>query len=205
MTKSIRKVLESICGNNTKSNAFKICVFGGAKGNEENEFIAKAFELGSKLALKRIQLIYGGAKTGMMGAVADGILSQNGHATGILPKFLYQKQIVHISLSKLIVVGSMHQRKKMMYDLCDAFVVLPGGVGTMEELFEVLTWIKLGLINKPVALLNVNGFYNSLLNQFRKMETAGFIETGGREIFNVYTNIDLLIEAICASIPSTHK
>ena len=122
-----------------------------------------------------MSVVYGGAKIGLMGAVADGALSANGKVLGVLPDFMRHKEIAHEQLTELIIVQSMHERKMKMHELSDAAIALPGGFGTMDELFELLTWLQLGLHSNPVGILNVNGFYDDLSLQVKKMSASGFL------------------------------
>ena len=124
---------------------------------------------------KNIDLIYGGAKIGIMGIVSNRMMEKGGKVTGIIPKILVKKEIINNNITKLIVVNSMHERKKMMYDLADAFIILPGGIGTLEELSEIITWKVLGIENKIIIIFNLNGFYNSLIKQFKIMEDNNFL------------------------------
>ena len=124
---------------------------------------------------KNIDLIYGGAKIGIMGIVSNRMMEKGGKVTGIIPKILVKKEIINNDITKLIVVNSMHERKKMMYDLADAFIILPGGIGTLEELSEIITWKVLGIENKIIIIFNLNGFYNSLIKQFKIMEDNNFL------------------------------
>jgi uncharacterized protein (TIGR00730 family) len=135
-----------------------------------------AFGLGKLMAESYIRLIYGGAKVGLMGRVADGVLQHGGEVTGVLPVFLSAKEIAHARLTEMILVDSMHERKMKMSELADGFIALPGGMGTMEELCEILTWSQLGLHRKPAGVLNVNGFYDSMLKLFAHMVTEGFLK-----------------------------
>ncbi len=146
-----------------------ICVFCASSMGSNPVYAATAFELGKILAENQIELIYGGAQVGLMGKVAEGALSQNGKVTGIIPEFLKTKEIAHNSLSELITVKTMHERKARMHEMSDAFIALPGGFGTMEELFEILTWAQLSLHKKPVGILNINGYYNPLIQLVEKM------------------------------------
>ena len=124
---------------------------------------------------KNIDLIYGGAKIGIMGIVSNRMMEKGGKVTGIIPKILVKKEIINNNITKLIVVNSMHERKKMMYDLADAFIILPGGIGTLEELSEIITWKVLGIENKIIIIFNLNGFYNNLIKQFKIMEDNNFL------------------------------
>ena len=140
----------------------RVTVFCGSSSGNEKIFIETAFLVGQALAAKSIGVVYGGARIGLMGAVADGALSRSGEVIGVLPRFLRTKEIEHAGLSKLYLVESMHERKAKMNELCDGIIALPGGFGTLEELFEMLTWAQLGLHAKPIGLLNVSGFYDGL-------------------------------------------
>jgi len=142
-----------------------ICVFCGANFNADPLLKKAIEELAEIMVNQNITLVYGGGKVGVMGMMADAILSKGGKVEGVIPKFLMTEEIAHPALTKLHVVETMHARKQLMSDLSDGFITLPGGLGTMEEFFEVLTWLQLGLHNKPVAILNVNGYYDLLLKQ----------------------------------------
>jgi uncharacterized protein (TIGR00730 family) len=140
----------------------RLCVFSGSSPGAHPDYVLAAQELGRALAERGIVLVYGGASVGLMGAVADATLDAGGEAVGVIPQALVDREIAHPGLSDLRVVGSMHERKALMADLADGFVALPGGMGTLEELFEVYTWTQLGLHRKACALLNVAGYYDGL-------------------------------------------
>jgi uncharacterized protein (TIGR00730 family) len=146
------------------SNMKRVCVFAGSNLGSQAEYQAIARELGRTLAQREMGLIYGGARIGLMGAVADAVLAAHGHVTGVIPKALVAKEVAHDGLSELRVVGSMHERKTIMADLADGFIAMPGGWGTLEEFFETLTWAQLGLHRKPCGLLNVQGYFDRLLS-----------------------------------------
>jgi len=167
-----------------------VTVFCGSSSGTDAIYMQTAFLLGQKLAKRNIELIYGGAKVGLMGAVADGALSHGGRVTGVLPGFLQNKEIAHENLTELIVVNSMHERKTKMNDLCEGIIALPGGFGTLEELFEILTWAQLGLHRKPVAVLNINGFYNDLLSCIQTMVDKGFLKPVNQKMLLVSNSID---------------
>lgn len=141
----------------------RICVFCGSAEGADPAFLAAAAEVGTLLASRGIGLVYGGAKVGLMGAVANAVLAGGAQVMGVIPDRLRTKEVAHDGLTELFVVDSMHARKAMMGHLSDAFIVLPGGWGTMEEMFEVLTWTQLRYHTKPIGLLNVNGYYSHLL------------------------------------------
>ena len=132
--------------------------------------------LGRILAHQNIRIIYGGAKVGLMGAIADAALSEGGKVVGVIPRFLRSKEIAHDGLTELIMVESMHERKTKMHELSDGMIALPGGFGTLEELFEILTWAQLGLHKKPIGLLDINGFYDHLKKLLLTMVDKGFLK-----------------------------
>lgn len=154
----------------------KICVFcGSSKPENDTKLENEVISLGNFILKKKLQLVYGGAKIGLMGLVANTILKGGGYVTGIIPKLLSKKEIINKEVSNLIIVNNMHQRKKKMYDLSDAFIILPGGIGTLEEFSEITTWKILGIENKPIFLLNFDGFYDNLIQQFEVMEKYNFL------------------------------
>ncbi|MCD7036524.1 TIGR00730 family Rossman fold protein [Metabacillus sp. GX 13764] len=151
-----------------------ICIFAGSSAGNHEEYRMKAKELGRFLAERNIRLIYGGSKTGLMGEVANEVLSHNGEVTGIMPSGLLRGEIVHAELTELIEVDSMHERKAKMASLADGFIALPGGLGTFEELFEVLCWSQIGIHEKPIGLYNVRGYYDPLLALVHHSAEEGF-------------------------------
>jgi uncharacterized protein (TIGR00730 family) len=178
-----------------------ICVFCGANFNGD-EVLKQAVEQLAQIMVNRdINLVYGGGKVGIMGLLADAVLQQGGKAIGVIPQFLMNKEVGHHGLTELHVVQNMHQRKQMMNDLCDAIIMLPGGFGTLEEFFEVLTWLQLGLHNHPVGVLNVNGFYDNLLMQMDVMVEQRYLKPANRrlvltsadpiELINLMDNIEI--------------
>jgi uncharacterized protein (TIGR00730 family) len=170
-----------------------ITVFCGSSFGTEEIYKEQAFLLGQTLAKQNIKLIYGGANVGLMGAVADGVLNAGGEAIGVLPDFLRSKEIAHLGLTELILVESMHERKTKMNDLCEGVIALPGGFGTLEELFEMMTWAQLGLHKKPIAILNINGFYDSLIELTETMVQKGFLKEVNQKMLLVSDNIDDLL------------
>jgi uncharacterized protein (TIGR00730 family) len=154
----------------------RICVYCGSNpGNDPSHRIA-AHDLGAFLARSGIGVVYGGGNIGLMGAVADGALSHHGEVIGVIPKSLMEKELGHCGVTELHVVSSMHERKQMMVDLSDGFIALPGGFGTLDELFETLTWLQLSFHDKPVALLNVGGFFDGLIGFIAHMSDNGFLK-----------------------------
>ncbi|HXR45088.1 MAG TPA: TIGR00730 family Rossman fold protein [Pseudolysinimonas sp.] len=163
----------------------RVCVFSGSSSGVRPEYRRAAEALGQTLAARRIGLVYGGAQVGLMGAVADAALAAGGEVIGVIPEALVAKEIAHPGLTELRVVASMHQRKALMADLADAFIALPGGWGTLEEFFEVLTWAQLGLHRKPCGLLNVGGYFDGLLAFAGHAVAEGFVRPDHRELIVV--------------------
>jgi len=172
----------------------RITVFCGSSYGTDEIYKKQAFLLGKSLANYNIGIVYGGANAGLMGAVADGALSVGGKVIGVLPEFLQGKEIAHKNLSELIITETMHERKSKMNDLSDGVIALSGGFGTLEEFFEMLTWAQLGLHKKPVAILNVNGFYDELIAFIQTMVEKGFLKKVNQEMVLVSGNIDELID-----------
>ena len=181
----------------------RITVFCGSSSGTEEIFTTQATLLGKTLAKRNIELVYGGAKVGLMGAVADGVLSQGGKAIGVLPNFLGSKEIAHPKLTELILVETMHERKTIMNDLCDGVIALPGGFGTLDELFEMLTWGQLGLHKKPIAILNVDGYYDALITFVQTMTDKGLLKEVNQQMLLVSDTIDDLLEKMENYVPPT--
>jgi uncharacterized protein (TIGR00730 family) len=175
-----------------------ICVFCGSSPGYNSVYASAARELGTRIAEGKHKLIYGGGNIGLMGIVADAVLEKQGEVIGIIPKFLMDKEVGHLGLTSLEIVSSMHDRKKRMADLADAFIAIPGGWGTLEEIAEILTWKQLGLITQPVAMLNVNGFFDPLLQQMKAMVDEGFLRE--QNFLSIKTS-DSAAEVLSALIP----
>ena len=171
----------------------KVVVFCGSGAGNSEVFRNGAHQLGAYLASQQIDLVYGGAQVGLMGAIADGVLSKGGKVTGVIPDFLAAKEIRHHHLTEMIVVKSMHERKLLMSELCDGVIALPGGFGTLDELFEMLTWAQLGLHQKPIALYNIDGYFNDLIQFIDKVNASGFISTIHRSMLIVDDNVESLL------------
>ncbi|OEH93871.1 TIGR00730 family Rossman fold protein [Bacillus solimangrovi] len=152
-----------------------LAVFCGSSSGASDVYVEGAKKLGKELVKQNISLVYGGSSVGVMGAVADAVLNEGGHVIGVMPSFLDKREIAHKNLSELIIVQSMHERKAKMAELSDGFIVLPGGPGTMEEFFEIFTWAQLGLHQKPCGFLNINHYYDPLIEFFNHMLKEQFI------------------------------
>lgn len=159
-----------------------ICVFCGSNLGKSPAYKEKATELGKLLVKRNIKLVYGGGNVGLMGAIADTVLAEGGQVIGVIPEFMQVKEVVHTGLTELIVVKSMHERKLKMSELADGFVTLPGGIGSMEEFFEVYTWRKLNLHKKPLGILNVGGYYDLLLQFLQKAVEESFLDEEGKSL-----------------------
>lgn len=167
-----------------------ICVFCGANYNGDPVLKQTVEQLAEVLVARDISLVFGGGHVGVMGLLADAVLSRGGKAIGVIPQFLMDKEVGHTGLTEMHVVENMHQRKQLMNDLCDGIIMLPGGFGTLEEFFEVLTWLQLGLHNHPIGVLNVNGFYDHLLMQMDVMVEQRFLKPANRQL--VLTSTDAI-------------
>jgi uncharacterized protein (TIGR00730 family) len=173
-----------------------VTIFCGSKPGANPAYISSAQILGASLASKDITLIYGGGNKGIMGAVANACLDNGGKVIGIIPKLLLEWEAQHDGLTELIVTDSMHSRKLLLYDKCDVAIILPGGMGTMDELFEMLTWNNLGIHQKKVFILNINGYYSALIHLLDKMDEQGFMYENWRTKLIVCENTSELINAI---------
>lgn len=183
-----------------------ITVFCGASAGTDPVHVSTARIVGATLATRGIRVIYGGACIGVMGAVADAALQTGGSVTGVIPHFLRSREVAHYGLTDLIITDTMHERKMKMQELCDGFIALPGGFGTLEELFEVLTWAQLGLHQKPIGLLNVDGYYDSLIAMADDMVARGFLKQTYRDMLLVSDDIgDLLHLMTSYKAPEVEK
>lgn len=178
-----------------------ICVFCGSSVGVRPEYADAARQLGALLAQRGLGLVYGGGRVGLMGVIADAVLTNGGHVSGIIPEFLFKKEIEHKDVHDLRVVGSMHERKALMADLADGFIALPGGWGTLDEFCEILTWAQLGLHTKPCGLLNVSGYYDSFLQFFDTATTEGFVQAQYRALVLADTDPARLLDRMAAYQP----
>ena len=175
-----------------------VCVFCGSSPGVDGRFLDAARDFGARLARRGVGLVYGGARRGLMGALADAALEDGGRVTGVIPRGLWEREVGHTGLSELLVVDSMHERKALMAERSSAFVALPGGVGTLEELFESWTWALLGIHEKPVALLDVDGFFAPLLALVDHMVEQGFLRPAHRQMLVVDDDPERLLERLAA-------
>jgi hypothetical protein len=175
-----------------------VCVFCGSRPGARPEFLAAARELGTELARRKLTLIYGGATVGLMGALADATLSSGGRAVGVLPFSLQEREIGHQGLHELHLVNSMHERKALMAKRADAFIAMPGGFGTFDELFEIVTWGQLGLHQKPIGLLDVGGYFQPLMAMVHRGVEDGFIPEAHAQPFAVSASAGELLERLKA-------
>lgn len=178
-----------------------IAIFCGSSEGNDTIIIDQAKQLGKMLAIQNITLVYGAAKIGIMGIVAEAVLQHQGKVIGVIPEFLKLKEVVHLGLHKLITTKNMHERKLKIHELSDGFIALPGGFGTFEELFEIITWAQLGLHQKPIGLLNSNGFFNDLISMLETMTAKGFLKIENLDLLIVDDNIDSLLSKMKAFKP----
>jgi uncharacterized protein (TIGR00730 family) len=176
-----------------------ICVFCGSSPGRHPGYLKLARELGEMLARRKLTVIYGGGRVGLMGAVADAALGAGGRVIGVIPQLLIDKEVGHAGLSELRIVNTMAQRKLLMGDLADAFITLPGGIGTMDELFEAWTWTQLGLHAKPCGLLNHEGYYDPLIQFVDRAVQEGFLRPPSRAQLLVDTDMTRLVERLIAA------
>jgi uncharacterized protein (TIGR00730 family) len=177
-----------------------VCVFCGSSSGNNPEFAKAAKVLGGLLGANQHTLIYGGGNVGLMGIVADSTLQAGGRVIGVIPDFLLKREVAHLSLTELIVVDSMHQRKKEMADRSDVFMAIPGGWGTLDELAEILTWRQLGLIHQPIGLLNTSQFFDSLISTMQTMVDQGFLKADNLNTLIVRNSSDTLLTALGVNV-----
>ncbi len=177
-----------------------ICVFCGSSAGNNSTYKGAAVDLGRLLAQKNLRLIYGGGNIGLMGEIAQSVIQGGGSAIGVIPQFLVEKELVYDKLTEIRVVETMHERKATMAELADAFIALPGGFGTLEETVEVLTWAQLGLHEKPIGLLNIDGYYSHLNQFFDHMIAEGFLLGEYKDMLLVEDNPNALLNSL-----STYK
>src|SRR5262245_41432092 len=179
-----------------------VCVFCGSNRGVRGEYAEGGRGMGRALAERGLELVYGAGDIGLMGVLADAVLEAGGRVVGVIPRALVEREVAHHGLTELHVVETMHQRKAMMAYRSDAFVALPGGFGTADELFEILTWAQLGIHAKPIGLLNVGGFFDPLLGWIRHASAEGFIKQKPVDLLHVATDIALLLDALMRHKPA---
>ncbi|MCW3791221.1 TIGR00730 family Rossman fold protein [Paenibacillus sp. LS1] len=180
----------------------RIAVFAGSNPGNHPDYTEKAVQLGKQIADRGYALVYGGSCMGLMGAVADAALKQGGEVIGVMPTGLFRGEVVHGGLTQLIEVGTMHERKATMAELSDGFIALPGGMGTFEELFEVLCWAQIGIHRKPVGLLNVNGYYGPLMKMVEHSVQEGFSNTSHLSLWSLESDPAELLGQMSSYIPA---
>jgi uncharacterized protein (TIGR00730 family) len=173
-----------------------ICVFCGSSKGNRPEYAEAATRMGALLARQGIRLVYGGGRIGLMGILADAALAEGGEVIGVIPRMLLKKELGHGQVTELRVVTSMHERKAMMAELSDGFIALPGGIGTMEELCEILTWSQLGIHRKPCGILNTAGYFSGLLTLLRRAVEDGFFRAEQQQLFQIAENPEDLLQAV---------
>lgn len=176
--------------------SFSICVYCGSRAGNQNEFTAVAMEVGTWIGRNQGQLVYGGGRNGLMGILADATLAAGGRVVGVIPKALVEKEWAHDGCTELHIVETMHDRKRIMAEHADAFLALPGGIGTLEELFEVWTWRQLGYHDKPIGLLNTNSYYDHLIAFLNSAVSEGFMNTWLMDLVRIDSAADPLLKAL---------
>jgi uncharacterized protein (TIGR00730 family) len=177
-----------------------VCVYCGSSKGDAPEFAEMAEQLGRAFVQNDIGLVYGGGGIGLMGVCARAVMAEGGRVTGIIPDFLQTKEIAYDEVTELLVVGSMHERKQAMFERSDAFLALPGGIGTLEEAIEMLTWAQLGRHNRPIIFLNINGFWDPLISLFDHMIDQGFVQSAIRGQYAVVDRVDDVLPRIKAAL-----
>ena len=180
----------------------RICVFCGSNAGARSEYAEAARALATVLAERKLGIVYGGGNVGLMGVVADAALARGGEVIGVIPQKLVDKEVAHRGVTELRIVETMHERKALMNDLSDAFLALPGGFGTLDEFFEVLTWAQLGFHGKPCALLNVAGYYDGMLAMLDHAVTERFLRPAHRELVIADTDPLRLLQRLSAFVPA---
>jgi len=173
-----------------------LCVYCGSSAGRSPIYRAAAERLGRLLAENRIRLVFGGGRIGLMGILADSVIAAGGSAIGVIPRFLETREVGHQAVDKLYIVESMHERKKLMFDLSDAFAVLPGGFGTLDETFEVITWRQIKLHDKPIIMIDIDGYWRPFLDLAEQAIGQGFARPECRQLFTVVSDVDEVIPAL---------
>ena len=174
----------------------RVCVFCGSSSGKDPAFTQHMQALGKAIALRNLELVYGGGNIGLMGIIADAVLAEGGKVIGVIPHSIFQKEVAHQNLTELHVVKNMHERKALMAELADGFIAAPGGIGTLEEMFEIWTWGQLGFHTKPFGFLNTDGFFTSLLSFLDHSTSQGFVMDRHRQMAMVHTNPNRLLDLL---------
>ena len=177
----------------------KICGFCGSSKGVDRVYEEQTGLLAREFVQHHTTLVYGGGSIGLMGVLANEIREKNGYVIGVIPRFLYDLEVGHDGVNELIIVESMHERKQKMAEIADGFLALPGGFGTLEEMAEILTWVQLNLISKPIGILNINGFFDPLLELFDQMVNAGFLKKSNRDILTVGKDPERILHELAAA------
>ncbi len=176
-----------------------VCVYCGSSSNVRQDYKDAATRLGATMAAEGVRLVYGGGQVGLMGLVADAVLAGGGAVTGVIPEFLHEAEVGKQDLTELLRVGSMHERKMIMAERSDAFVVLPGGFGSLDELFEILTWRQLGLHDKPIVVVNTEGYWTRLIETIDHIVDEGFARPENRDLFSVVDTVEAVLPSLRAA------
>jgi len=180
-------------------NIRSVCVYGGASGSVAAPIRHAAAALGTALAGHGVRVVFGGGRVGMMGLVADAALAAGGEVVGVIPRFLFDRELGHTGVTALRIVDSMHERKQTMFELADAFAVLPGGVGTLDETFEVITWRQLGLHDKPIVLLDIDGYWSGLVALVDHVVAQGFAAPATAALYETAPSVAAAVAALAAA------
>lgn len=178
-----------------------LCVYCGSSSEVDARYLAAAAQLGGEAARRGIEVVFGGGHVGLMGALADAALAAGGRVVGIIPEHLQAKEVAHAGATELLVVDSMHTRKRHMFERSDAFCILPGGFGTLDEMFEIVTWKQLGLHDRPIILVNVAGFWNPLIALFEHQIGAGFVRPQHTGLVRVVERVESVFDVLAAAPP----
>lgn len=182
-----------------------LCVYCGSADGVDPRHRQAATDLGREAARRGIEIVFGGGRVGLMGAVASGALDAGGRVTGIIPEHLQSRERPHPEVTRLLVVDSMHTRKRRMFELSDAFCILPGGMGTLDETFEIVTWKQLALHDKPIVLVNLGGYWDPLLTMIEHQAAAGYVRPQHMKILRVVTRVDSVFDALAAAPPPSQR